>query len=127
MKETQNGYQPSKMNIEKPIPPNTGSNVKMKKYGYTWEEIDKAWWEGFDCCKNKFEKKIEELQEETEQTKKLIEDSRKDGISLINALIIKSLVEQIEKMKCCGNCEWLPMINETINDGTRYTKMSLLR
>lgn len=46
-----------------------------------------------------------ELQEENEQLKKLIADSRKDGISPINALIIKNLLEQIEKMKCCYNCK----------------------
>lgn len=40
-----------------------------------------------------------ELQEENEQLKRLIADSRKDGISPINALIIKNLSDQIEKMK----------------------------
>ena len=52
------GYQPSKTNIKNPIPPSTGSNVKAKKNGYTWEDVDKAWWEGFDYCKEKLEKQI---------------------------------------------------------------------
>ena len=25
----------------------------MKKDGYTWEDLNKAWWEGFDTCKAK--------------------------------------------------------------------------
>lgn len=56
-----NGYQPSKTNIKKPIPPSSGSNVKAKKNGYTWEDVDKAWWEGFDYCKEKLEKQIEKM------------------------------------------------------------------
>lgn len=69
------GYQPIKTKKTiKIIPPNTGSNVQMKKDGYTWEDLDKAWWEGFDNAKNKMEKRIAELE------------------------------QQIEKMKNCHNC-----------------------
>lgn len=55
------GYQPMKTTV-KPIPPNTGSNVHMKEDGYTWKDLDKSYWEGFDNAKNKMEKRVEELE-----------------------------------------------------------------
>ena len=61
------GYQPIKMGEAiKITPPSTSSNVQMKKDGYTWKDLDKAWWEGFDNAKNKMEKRIEELEEKIE-------------------------------------------------------------
>ena len=36
----------------------------MTRESYTWEDLDKAWWEGFDNAKNKMEKRIEELEKE---------------------------------------------------------------
>jgi predicted RNase H-like nuclease (RuvC/YqgF family) len=62
------GYQPMKTTV-KPIPPNTGSNIHMKKDGYTWEDLDRSYWEGFDNVKNKMEKRIEELEQENAELK----------------------------------------------------------
>jgi len=42
-------------------------NGHMKKYGYTWEDLDKAWWEGFDCCKEKLETQLKQTKEYLEQ------------------------------------------------------------
>lgn len=51
------GYQPIKNNKDV-IPPSTSTNVHMRKDGYTWEDVDKAWWEGFDSCKEKVTDKL---------------------------------------------------------------------
>jgi hypothetical protein len=62
------GYQPIKTKkTTKIIPPNTGSNVQMKKDGYSWEDLDRSYWEGFDNAKNKMEKRIEELEAQIEK------------------------------------------------------------
>lgn len=53
-----------------------GNNVHMKEDGYTWKDLDKSYWEGFDDAKNKMEKRIAELE------------------------------TQIEKMRNCGNCKY---------------------
>ena len=76
-----NGYQPIKTSADSVTPPNTGSNVKAKKNGYTWKEIDKSWWKGFDTCKEKMSKKLEQLEEENNRLKAQIpqwHDLRKD-------------------------------------------------
>lgn len=79
---TKQEYQPIKTKrTTKIIPPSTGSNVQMKKDGYTWEDLDKAWWEGFDTAKDKMQKRIAELE------------------------------AQIEKMKCCKNCNHFKIDN----------------
>ena len=76
------GYQPIKpKKTTKIIPPNTGSNAQMKKDGYTWEDLNKAWWEGFDTCKAKAGEANLKLSDEN---------------NLLKA--------QNEKMKCCENC-----------------------
>jgi chromosome segregation ATPase len=62
------GYQPLKTKKTiKIIPPNTGSNIQMKKDGYNWEDLDKAWWEGFDNAKSKMKKRIAELEAQIEK------------------------------------------------------------
>lgn len=38
--------------------------MKMKEGGYTWKDLDKSYWEGFDNAKNKMEKRIAELETE---------------------------------------------------------------
>lgn len=30
----------------------------IKNHSYTWEDADKAWWEGFDNCKEKVANKL---------------------------------------------------------------------
>jgi hypothetical protein len=32
--------------------------IKNDKDSYTWEDVDKAWWEGFDNCKEKIAGKL---------------------------------------------------------------------
>lgn len=44
--------------------------MKMKMYGYSWEDIDKSYWEGFDTAKGKMEKRNEKLAERVERYKK---------------------------------------------------------
>jgi chromosome segregation ATPase len=67
-KMSKEGYQPLKTKKTiKIIPPNTGSNVQMKKDGYNWEDLDKAWWEGFDNAKSKMKKRIAELEAEKDK------------------------------------------------------------
>jgi len=67
---TKEGYQPIKTKkTTKIIPPNTGSNVRMKKDGYTWEDLDRSFWEGFDNAKDKMEKRIAELEAQIEEMK----------------------------------------------------------
>ena len=51
---------------------------------YEWTDVKQAYIAGAT-------ETTKELQEENKQLKKLVEDSRKDGISPINALIIKNL------------------------------------
>lgn len=69
------GYQPIKTKkTTKIIPPNTGSNVQMKKDGYTWEDLEKAWWEGFDTCKAKVGEENVKLNDELEKLKKQLEE-----------------------------------------------------
>jgi len=91
------GYQPIKTNIENPIPPSTGSNVEVKKHGYTWKDVDKAWWEGFDCCKEKLEKKNADLEETIDKLREqfALRYEFEDNWKKENA----ELREQIEKMK----------------------------
>lgn len=79
--ELKQGYQPKGCNLKNIVPPSVSTNVKPKKDGYTWEDLDKAWWEGFDNAKNKMEKRIAELE------------------------------VQIERMKCGGNCKHLYHVN----------------
>lgn len=67
---TKEGYQPIKKETVKIIPPNTGSHVYMKKDGYTWEDMDRSFWEGFDTAKNKMEKRIVELEAQIEKMKR---------------------------------------------------------
>ena len=76
------GYQPIHSKNASVIPPNAGSHVRMKGKGYTWEDLDKAWWEGFDNAKNKMGKRIAELEKENAELK-----------------------EQIKIMKCPLNCK----------------------
>lgn len=59
---TKEGYQPlqTKKTL-KIIPPNMGSHVKMEKDGYTWEDLDRSYWEGFNTAKTNMEKRIAEL------------------------------------------------------------------
>lgn len=67
------GYQPIHSKNASVIPPNAGSHVRMKGKGYTWEDLDKAWWEGFDNAKNKMGKRIAEL----DKAKELLRECRK--------------------------------------------------
>ena len=79
-----NGYQPIKTTTDNITPPKTGSNVKAKKHGYTWEEMDKSWWEGFDTCKEKMSKKIKRLEAENKQAKEIIRDFLSVAIDYID-------------------------------------------
>ena len=107
---TKEGYQPLKIKkATKIIPPNTGSNVQMRKDGYTWEDLDKAWWEGFDNAKNKMEKRIAELENGNKVLTQNLEDSEiiiADLKEEVNKVAFENgeLKAQIEKMKCCENC-----------------------
>lgn len=65
------GYQPKKCNTKNIVPPSVLTNVKPKKEGYTWEDLDKAWWEGFDNAKNKMGKRITELEKENAEYKEV--------------------------------------------------------
>lgn len=68
------GYQPIKTKKTiKIIPPNTGSNVHMKKDGYTWEDLDRSYWEGFDTAKNNMEKQIKEFKKKNAELKLKLE------------------------------------------------------
>jgi hypothetical protein len=101
-KMSKEGYQPLKTKKTiKIIPPNTGSNVQMKKDGYTWEDLDRSFWEGFDNAKNKMEKQIAELEAEVTRL-------RNENLDIINKYTrfaetdrrtIAGLEAQIEKMK----------------------------
>lgn len=46
-----------------------GNNVHMKEDGYTWKDLDRSYWEGFDDAKNKMEKRIAELEQQIEKMK----------------------------------------------------------
>lgn len=71
-----NGYQPNKTTTGSVTPPNTGSHVKVKKNGYTWEEMDKAWWEGFYTCKKKMNKKIADLEKQNTNLQTMLKAER---------------------------------------------------
>ena len=65
---TKEGYQPLKTKKTlKIIPPNMRSHVKMKKDGYTWEDLDMSYWEGFNTAKTNMEKRIAELESQIEK------------------------------------------------------------
>ena len=91
---TKEGYQPTKTTV-KPIPPDTGSNVHMKEDGYTWKDLDKSYWEGFDNAKNKMEKRIEEL--ETRCTELFLQNNEFAERFEKSIEIIKGL------LSCCRN------------------------
>lgn len=40
---------------------------------YTWEDIDKSFWRGFDTAKNKIEKRITELEKACHETQELLD------------------------------------------------------
>lgn len=75
------GYQPSPSKNAGVIPPNTGSHVRMKENEYTWKDLDKAWWEGFDNAKNKMEKRIADLEKENAELRNKIL-SYKDAVDM---------------------------------------------
>ncbi|MBO7716376.1 MAG: hypothetical protein J6S85_22620 [Methanobrevibacter sp.] len=51
-----------------------------------------------------------------EEYNKSLEEENNKLLDVINGQDVKiaDLEKQIEKMKLCANCKWLPMINETI-------------
>lgn len=52
--------------------------------------------------------KLDELEKENEELKKIISDYENKAVSatiLKDEMRIKGLEAQIEKMKCCGNCK----------------------
>ena len=73
-KEIKQGYQPKSCNLKNIVPPSVSTNVKPKKDGYTWEDLDKAWLEGFDTCKAKIGEANIKLNDELEQLKKQLEE-----------------------------------------------------
>lgn len=64
-------------------------NCFSKEYGIRYRTY-------IDCAEPK-EKRIEELEQENAELRNLIMQSKKDGISPINALIIGNLVNQLTK------------------------------
>ncbi len=99
---TKEGYQPLKTKKTlKIIPPNTGSHIKMKKNGYTWEDLDRSYWRGFDTAKNNMEKRIAELEKENAELKEKNNNlvaSSKTIISLSNGIENRTM-EQLTKAK----------------------------
>lgn len=59
------GYQPIKTKKTiKVILQNIKGSVHMKKAGYTWEDLDRSYWEGFDKAKTNMEKRIKILEKQ---------------------------------------------------------------
>jgi hypothetical protein len=102
---TREGYQPIKKTL-KIIPPNTGGHVHMKKDGYTWGDMDRSYWEGFDTAKNEMEKRIVELEKEKVDLKERllkVEDAYKrkfDAEWRLNDLYQKALTDFANAEKC---------------------------
>ena len=101
---TKEGYQPIKKETIKIIPPNTGSHV-MKKDSYTWEDMDRSYWEGFDTAKGKIEKRIAELEKENAElrTVKVPQLERKiasiRGAHSVDCKKLNARIEQVERLK----------------------------
>lgn len=105
------GYQPIHSKNAGVIPPNTGSHVRMKENEYTWKDLDKAWWEGFDNAKNKMEKRIADLEKENAELKtkvtalenanramvKELDDMTSGGVSVLKNIVRSK--EQLTKAK----------------------------
>lgn len=67
----------------------------MKEDDYTWKDLDRSYWEGFDNAKNKMEKRIEKLEQ---QIKKMKSDVIECFGSEYNVLVAKLLNKwEIEK------------------------------
>ena len=102
---TKEGYQPIKKETIKIIPPNTGSHVYMKKDSYTWEDMDRSYWEGFDTAKGKIEKRIAELEKENAElrTVKVPQLERKiasiRGAHSVDCKKLNARLEQCERQK----------------------------
>ena len=113
--ELKQGYQPKSCNLKNIVPPSVSTNVKPKKDGYTWEDLDKAWWEGFDNAKNKMEKRIAEL--ETNYHDLFVQFNQKIAeIEDLKAQIEKLIDFVLSKIECCDVC---PITDTCINsEGT---------
>lgn len=107
----------------------------MKECGYTWKDLDKSYWKGFDTAKEKMQKIIAQLETEKAElkTEKIPQLERKiasiRGAHSVDCKKLNArteqverlrkenaeLKEQIEKMKdsivnWCEGCERLPKL-----------------
>lgn len=78
--------------------------MKMKEGGYTWKDLDKSYWEGFDNAKNKMEKRIAELETENVDQKDQLTKAKeiiKNCIHILKhsgtALDWKTVINQAEQ------------------------------
>ena len=102
------GYQPIKTKKTiKVIPPNTRSSVHMKKDGYTWEDLDRSFWEGFNKAKTNMEKRIKTL--EKQLNKKICDELGLKKNSAVSEQIVQTThhwlsacekVSDLEQEKC---------------------------
>jgi hypothetical protein len=100
------------------------SKEELKKEAEEWIERNKPVqddWEDSDIIQaivdtnKERERRIAELEKENAELKDFIMQSKKDGISPINALIIKNLGNQLTKAK-----EIIKKFSEFVNNGIEY-------